>query len=73
MGMTNAERQARFRAKKLDQGFKTVSVLVPLDRFADFGVALQMLRDNPDLEIGTLRNTKTGKLVSIRKGTWRAV
>lgn len=67
MVMTNAERQARFRERKLQAGYKSVTVLVPVYRFADFGVALQLLRDNPHLEVASLRDTRTGRFVSLKK------
>lgn len=66
MGMTNAERQAKFRARKAAQGLEQVNVLLPPAAHADLAMIARMMAENPDLEFGPLRDTRTGRLVKIR-------
>ena len=70
MALTNAQRQAIYRNRKAQIGLIQVTTMLPAEQAARFrSIAAKiaaMLTENPDLEIGTLRNTRTGKLVSYR-------
>lgn len=61
MGMTNAERQARFRAKKAEAGLRQITAMVHSRQMADVLELLRQLAENPDLEVGLVRNVKTGR------------
>lgn len=64
---TSAERQRAFRARKKQEGLVQVTGLVPRKAQADLMIIMQMLRDNPDLEIAVqcLRDTVSGRFVRI--------
>lgn len=57
-------RQAAYKARLKDAGLEQVSAWVHPHQKADLLLLLQKLRADPSLEVGPLRNTETGKLVS---------
>ena len=61
--MSNANRQREFRKRMEEQGFVQVTGWVPASQMADVQSVMRRLRDDGDLEIGTLRNTRTGRAV----------
>lgn len=58
---TAKERQAAFRARMKAEGKVTVTGIVHEHQMADLMQLMKLLRDNPDLEVGLVRNTKTGR------------
>lgn len=65
-GMTSAERQRAFRARREAEGFFQVSGIVGADQVAEVNQLLRILRANPDLvPVLTFRNAKTGRMVKI--------
>lgn len=63
---TSAERQKRFRQSMQEQGLVQVNVWVPALRAADFVISAQMIRDNPNLALGPMRDDASGQLVKRR-------
>lgn len=61
MGMSNAERQRAFRARRAEKGQRSVTVLVHECQIAGLMLAARLLASDPDLDIGLLRNVKTGR------------
>lgn len=66
MGMSNAERQRRFRAKKAQAGLATITLLVPAGAVPELQQLAELLRASTDYAPGPVRNVRTGKLVSLR-------
>lgn len=64
--MTSAQRQRQFKARQEELGLVQCNVWVPAHTFADVQTLAQLLRDNPDLTVGPLRNQRTGKLRALR-------
>ena len=62
---TDAERVAALRQRKLKAGLTQVAVWIPRKRKANFIDAAQRIRNEPDLEIGSLRNVRTCGVVSL--------
>ena len=62
---TAAERQAEFRKRKREAGLVPVTGFVPARHVGDVTRLLQKLCEDENLELGTLRNVKTGRLVKI--------
>jgi hypothetical protein len=63
--MTNAERQRRFREMRATEGLTTVSGLVYEHQAAAVREMLRHMRDHPELEVCTLRDTETGRYVRV--------
>ncbi len=66
MGMTDAERQARYRARKTALGFTAVTLLVPKAAAPDLQAIAEALRGGTHLQPGPLRDIRSGKLVSVK-------
>jgi hypothetical protein len=64
--MTNAERQARHRAKLQQSGMVQCNLYVPAGAVPELQRAAELLRANPDLTIARLVNRRTGKLCGLR-------
>lgn len=64
---TNAERQRAFRARKRAEGFSSLTLLVPERHRAELELLAQRLRADPDLEVGSPRNSRTGRLEKLFK------
>lgn len=64
--MTNAERQAKANRKRKASGLGKAQGWVHSHQVADIQMIMRMLRENPGLELGPLRDTRTGKLVKWR-------
>jgi len=64
--LTNAERQARFRAKAAGTGLTSVTLLVPTGAAVDLQLVVQALREWKHLGPGPLRDPLSGKLVSAK-------
>lgn len=64
---TTAERQRAFRKRLAAEGLKTVTVIVPEHAAWEVSCLAEALRDNPNLELVTLRDTRTGRFVKIGK------
>jgi hypothetical protein len=62
---TDAERVAALRQRKLKAGLTQVAVWIPRKRKANFLDAARRVRENPDLEVGTMRNVRTRLFVSL--------
>ena len=60
-----ASRQAQFRYNMHRQGMREVTGWVREHQTADMTLLMRRLREDPDLEIGPLRNTRTGRLVKL--------
>lgn len=63
MALTGAERQLAFRKQKLQEGLVPVTCYVPAGLAAAFMDAARLLCAERGLELGPLRDTRTGKLV----------
>lgn len=63
--MTNTERQRAFRAKMKARGGAQVHGWVYRHQSPDLQALIKFLGSNPDLEVGPVRDTRTGKLVKI--------
>ncbi|QCS36991.1 hypothetical protein [Tortoise microvirus 39] len=61
MSKSNKERQAQYRAKLESLGQTNVTGIVNYTQVGDVLILLRRLRDNPDLEVGLIRNTRTGR------------
>lgn len=65
--MTNAERQARFRAKQAATGAVPFTAMVPVAAIADLRAMVDCLlaahRNGTALTIGPLRDPATGRMV----------
>lgn len=64
---TSAERQREFRKRMKEKGLVPVTVYVPGGYAGEIMLAAEKLCRDRDLSLGALRNTKTGRLVSIDK------
>jgi hypothetical protein len=60
-----ARRQQRLRDRYAASGIETCSLLVPRVHCQALRAMAKLMRDNPALTIGTLRDTQSGKLVSL--------
>jgi hypothetical protein len=65
-GMSNAERQRRFKAKQLEAGLVQANVWIPPQAVADMQRAAELIRGNPELTIARLVHTGTGRLVGLK-------
>jgi hypothetical protein len=61
----SAKRQARLKARRAELGVTQVAVWIPRQRKANFLDAARRMRNEPDLEIGSLRNVRTCVFVSL--------
>lgn len=66
MAKSSATRQAEYRARKAAHGLVTATGLVHDHQRADVLALLRALALNPSLEVGPLRDTSSGKLVSLK-------
>jgi hypothetical protein len=58
-----AKRQREFRARLEEQGLVSVTGFVPAHLAGELRDIMRILCENPDLEVGTFRNTKTGVFI----------
>lgn len=58
---TTKERQASYRQRLEAEGKTSASGVVHRHQLPDVLALMRLLRDNPDLEIGLLRNVRTGR------------
>lgn len=63
----NAERQRRYKARQKNKGLITVSGLVHKHQAAAVYLMFAALQKHRNLEVGTLRDTTTQRLVSLNK------
>lgn len=66
--MTAAQRQKAFKARMAEAGLVQINVWAPAGALPQVQQAAELMRDNPELTIDRLVNTRTGRLVSLRKG-----
>lgn len=59
---SSAERQRAFKAKLAEQGLRQVFGYVHEHQLSDLLLLVARLRDNPDLQVGPVRNTATGRI-----------
>lgn len=64
--MTNAQRQARLKAKRAELGLVQCNLWVPVSAVPELQRAAALLRDNPALAIARLVDTRTGKLRGLK-------
>lgn len=64
MGKTSAERQREWRKRRMAEGLVSVTVMVRETQAADVRQVCDRLARDGDLEIGALRNVRTGRLVT---------
>lgn len=50
------------------KGFEKVTFFIPADEACNIRLVAEMMRDDKDLTISTLRSRITGKMVSINRG-----
>jgi len=60
---SNTERQQAYRERMEAKGFTTVSGLVPKEQAGSIRALLRLIQENPNLEIATLRDRATGRMV----------
>lgn len=63
---SNAARQRAFKTRFADAGFIRVEMWVPAHCIPDLDEQARLLRSNPALIPGPVRDTKSGKLISLR-------
>lgn len=59
---TTAERQRSFNARMRAKGFVKISGWVHVHQAADAQIVLNNLRQDPELEVGPMKHTPSGKL-----------
>ncbi|MCG6230377.1 hypothetical protein [Vibrio furnissii] len=59
-------RNAKYEQRMKEKGFKKVTLWVPVDREADIKHAASVMCDNDNLTVGVLKDTTSGRMVSIR-------
>lgn len=64
--MTNAERQARHRARQKEDGLVQLNLMIPMHAVADFMRAAELVRANRALTVGRLTDTRSGKLRGLK-------
>lgn len=64
--LTNAQHQANHRAKMKAAGMKAVTGWVHPHQASGLKGLIAHLYENPDLEVGPLRNAATGRITGIR-------
>lgn len=64
--MTNAERQRAFKARQAAAGLVQCNVWVPASAVADVNRAAELMCARPQLTIGRLVDTQTGRLVGLK-------
>lgn len=64
--MTAKERQRKFRENLAQNGLTTVTAIVPEHLMAEVQILCRMLRENPSLELGPVRDSATGKFRRIK-------
>ena len=65
--MSSKDRAKAFKQRQRDAGLEQCNVWVPAGMVADIQIVAALMRENPNLELGTLRDVITGRLVSVRK------
>ena len=66
MALTPAEKSRRHRNKQLAAGLIKVTVFVPATSAAEFHLVAEATRARPELILGPLRDSITGRLVSAK-------
>lgn len=66
MGLTGAQRVARYRARKRAAGVVAVTLLAPGVARADLQMLAEALCAAPELRPGPLRDPRNGRLVSAK-------
>lgn len=61
MGVTNAERQARHKAKLREEGYRQFHDWLPEGALADMHEACERIRDDPDLAV-RLYHRRSGRM-----------
>jgi hypothetical protein len=67
MAQSGNDRQARWLRKQAALGQVPVTVIVPERAASDLRLIAEALRQSPELEIGPLRSTRSGRLISARR------
>lgn len=62
------DRVRAWRARLLEQGFVPVTVIVPAECAPSLQEAAEVMRHHPHLHVARLVDTKSGKLVGLRRG-----
>ena len=62
---TDAQRMAAQRQRRLKAGLTQVAFWIPISRKANVLATMRRIRNEPDLEIGSLRNVRTRASVSL--------
>ena len=68
MALSNADKQKAFRERMNDEGFVQCNVYVPSHALADFKLAAELAREDSALTVGQMKNVRTGRFQSLRKG-----
>jgi hypothetical protein len=66
VGMTNAQRGARWRQRQRELGLSSVCLVIPKHLAPDLVLLAEALRADPHLEPGPLRDRVSGRLLSAR-------
>jgi len=64
--MTNAQRQAKLRIAREAAGLKQCNIWVPAGAIPELQRVAELLRANPDLTVGRMVNTKTGRVSGLK-------
>ncbi|WP_064609891.1 hypothetical protein [Photobacterium sp. J15] len=60
-------RNSEYEKRQRDKGLKKVTLWVPEDREADIKQAVTMMVENDSLTLNALRDTRSGKFVSMHR------
>ena len=63
--MSKYAKQEKYRREMREKGFVQVNVWAPVNMAREIQIAAALSREYPHLEMGTLRDTVSGKLVSL--------
>lgn len=67
MSKSSANRNREYEKRMRDMGFKKVTLWVPESMDSDFSEVAEICRRKPHLVLSMLRDTSTGRMVSISR------
>lgn len=67
MSKSSVNRNREYEARMRDSGFKKVTLWIPSSMDSDFLEVAEICRRKPNLVLSMLRDTSTGRMVSISR------
>lgn len=67
MSKSSANRNREYENRMKEMGFKKVTLWIPDSMDSDFLEVAEICRHNPNLSLSMLRDTSTGRMVSISR------